>query len=118
MASEPQYHRSISASETWVLGDGSEDRVSRWAISIADGGSSNHSVLVKGRVIGSGLPLPARPWITIGYFNFATMADVAGTALTSSADALILVDCSGLEIELVITISAGEVDISAKPLIG
>jgi len=109
----PQYQASLAASANVALGDGSEDRVSRWVISIEDGGSSNHSVLIQGRVIGGG-----RGWQTIGYFSFLTMADVAGTALTSAADALILVDSSGLEIRLAVTITAGEVDISAKPLIG
>lgn len=110
MANQPQHFVIYDTTTDVDLVDASEDRVSRWVVGIEDQGSWTGSVQPQGRVIGS-----EQGFTNIGYFNFAAMAD-ATAAIT--ADANILIDASGLEVRLVVTVSAGSVEIAGKPLIG
>ena len=102
---------TYAATDTLELHVPSEDRVSRIQVSIRGTGWTG-DVEPQGRTAGS-----TQAFAEIGYFNQRTMADVAAGS-APAADADILIDSSGLDVNLVVTVSAGSVVVSWRELIG
>lgn len=104
--------KSFAASENWELGDADPAAVSRVTVQLVDDGSWTGSVTPMGRVRGSGAE-----WRELAWYNMATAADVAaGSAPT--AEALMLIDASGLDIRLDVVITTGDLTIHTQRLRG
>lgn len=102
---------TIDAAGQTDIGDAAGGSVSRWAIQFTVPSAFSGSVTIKGRVRGSG-----NDPVAIAYVDFAD-----GTTKTAAITgaALLLVDASGLDVELDCTAyTSGELQYDALPLIG
>lgn len=100
----------VSATGEVNLGNASEGAVSRWAIQLDESAGGDVSVTVKGRIMQS-----EADYVAIAYTD---MADGATKTAALTADALILVDSSGLDVQLDVTVTSGTLTYYAWPLAG
>lgn len=106
--------RTFTATETVELGDASLDTVGRMVLHIQDGGSWSGSVVVQGRLRGSELTFR-----TLGLYDLEELAEIAAAAPASiTAAGIYMVDCSGMEVQIVVTVSGGSVIIAWEPIRG
>lgn len=99
------------------LGSGVGSRVSSLLVQFdySAAPAANHSISLKGRAQGDGSGI-FMPLVGVAYKNM-TLGDVVSTAIT--ADALVLVDASGLDIVAdVTTVTTGSVRYTVHQLVG
>lgn len=114
MAVKKKATHEITANGNFKLGNASPSYVGRLAVQVDVDGTFDGSITVEARLMDA----DDAPWVEIAYFDLVTATDIAaGTAIT--ADAVILIDASGLEIRLVnATQTTGQADVYAQPLVG
>lgn len=107
-------NKVYTASEVIELGDAMPGSVSRWHVTIVDEGSMNISITPEGTAMGSGETKTG-----VGYVNQtdpSTNINGASTPITAAGHYLI--ESSGMDIDLDLTVSAGSVRIIAVPVRG
>lgn len=106
-------YRRFSANGTLHLGQVSDAEVGVWVIQVRGNGWTG-SVAVQGRARHIH-DQPDAPFVAVAYRDTAT-GDVAAAPI--AADALVEVPAAGLDIQLAVTVTAGEVEVWARPALG
>jgi len=107
MAVGPSKSETFTDAGTMLLGEAAPGRVGRWAVHIQ--GSGWTGAVTPKAAVGD------QTAIAIAFYDV-----VAGAMATEapSADGVILVESSGLDVELGVTATAGSVTIEAVPIVG
>jgi hypothetical protein len=100
---------TIAATATLGLDEASVDTVSSWLVHVEATGFTG-TIDIEGRALGSSLT-----FVGIAYKDM-TDGTIKTAQLTGGF--LVLIDASGLDVQLDIAVSAGSLDIVAQPLIG
>lgn len=106
-------YQRFSANGTLHLGQVSDAKVGVWVIQVRGNGWTG-SVAVRGRARHIH-DQPDAPFVAVAYRDMAT-GDVAAAPI--NADALVEVPAAGLDIQLAVTVTAGEVEVWARPALG
>jgi hypothetical protein len=105
---------TLTTTTTVELGDTNIETVSRWLVTVHDESSMNVSILPKGVARNSG-----KTKYALGYANTNapdTNINSGSTAITAAGNYLI--EASGMDVDLVVTVSGGTVRLMARPVKG
>lgn len=107
--------RTISASEVIALGTCSDDGVGTFAIGITSL-SGTHSMVTKGRIIGSGVASGEYQNIAYKPANTGTLTNPGTTAIT--AEGIYFIPADGCDVFLDVTVTSGSFVLTWIPLRG